>query len=311
VLPLLAGCGAPPDPGRTRPEAVRTTPYEQRDLLLSELELLRVRTIDVGPTGPDPAGPPVLLIPGHTSRIEEYDGLVPRLSQRRRVLVMDFPGSGYSEKPERDYTLAFYEDAALAFLDELGVERFHVAGGSLGGNLALRLAHRVPQRVDRVAAWAPGSAWEAKPWLAAAMRALGGYPLFWPVVRIQSRYWYREEWPGREAALADTFAYYREVLSPGFVRMYFGMAQDQVARSLFELAPAIGRPVWLGWGDQDDGADMGEGVARLQSLLPHSELHVFPGARHSLAAEVPEALSAEIEEFLSRPEADLPWAAGR
>jgi hypothetical protein len=35
---------------------------------------------------------------------------------------------------------------------------------------------------------------------------------------------------------------------------------------------------------------------------------VFPGARHSLAAEVPGALAAAIEEFLTRPEADLPRA---
>jgi hypothetical protein len=85
-------------------------------------------------------------------------------------------------------------------------------------------------------------------------------------VWVQSRYWYGKEWPGREAALADTFAYYREVMGPGFVRMYFEMAADQVERSLFPIAPAIHQPVWLGWGDQDDGADMGAGVAKLAEL---------------------------------------------
>ena len=133
------------------------------------------------------------------------------------------------------------------------------------------------------------------------MRAIRGYPLFWPIVWIQSRYWYGPEWPGRDAALAETFAYYREVMGPGFVRMYFEMAADQVERTLFEMAPQIQQPVWLGWGDQDDGANMGAGVAKLAKLLPHCELQVFPGARHSLAAEVPDALAAAIDEFLTRP----------
>ena len=292
-------CAPPPDADRHRPEAVRTTPFAQQDV---QLLGLRIRTIDEGPRD----APVVVLIPGHTSRIEEYDGLVPILARRHRVLVLDFPGSGYSEKPDREYTLRLYEDTVLALLDELGIERAHLAGGSLGGNLVLRLALRAPERFDRLLPWAPGSAWDASPRIAGAMRAISGYPLFWPIVWVQSRYWYRTDWPGREDALADTFAYYREVMGPGFLRMYFDMAADQVERSLFPLAPRIRQPVWLGWGDQDHGANMGEGVARLAELLPRSELRVFPGARHSLAAEIPDALAAALEEFLLRPEDALP-----
>jgi pimeloyl-ACP methyl ester carboxylesterase len=318
LLSALA-CTTPPDAGRTRPETVRTTPFAQHD---RELLGLRVRLIDEGPyeaskrQGPgggldlDPRAraPVVVLIPGHTSRIEEYDGLVPVLARRHRVLVLDFPGSGYAEKPDRAYSLRLYEDTVLELLDQLGVRRAHLAGGSLGGNLVLRLGRRAPDRFERLLPWAPGSAWEASPRVARAMRSVRSYTAFWPIVWIQSRFWYREDWPGREAALADTFAYYREVMGPGFVRMYFDMAADQVERSLFPIAPEIRQPVWLGWGDQDHGANMGEGVARLAALLPRCELRVFPGARHSLAAEIPDELAAALDEFLSRPESALPGA---
>lgn len=305
-VPLLAALGAlacspPPDAGRSRPEAVRTTPFAQHDRTLLGL---RVRVIDQGPRD----APALVLIPGHTSRIEEYDGLVPRLARRHRVLVLDFPGSGYAEKPDREYTLRLYEDTVLALLDQLRIARAHLAGGSLGGNLVLRLGHRAPERFERLLPWAPGSAWEAQPRTARAMRAIRSYAFFWPTVWIQSRFWYRKDWPGRDAALADTFAYYREVMGPGFVGMYFDMAADQVARSLFPIAPEIRQPVWLGWGDQDHGANMGEGVARLAELLPRCELRVFPGARHSLAAEIPDELAAALDEFLTRPDTGLPPA---
>ncbi|MCX5740364.1 MAG: alpha/beta hydrolase [Proteobacteria bacterium] len=81
------------------------------------------------------------------------------------------------------------------------------------------------------------------------------------------------------------------------------LAADQVERTLFEIAPQIRQPVWLGWGDQDHGANMGAGVAK---LLPRCELRVFPDARHSLAAEVPDALAAAIDDFLTGPAEQLP-----
>jgi pimeloyl-ACP methyl ester carboxylesterase len=278
---------------------VRTTPFTQRDATVLGL---RVRYIDEGPREPRRRDRVILLIPGHTSRVEEYDGLVPVLSRHHRVLVFDYPGTGFAEKPDRGYGLRLYEDATLAFLDAVGVERAVLAGGSLGGNLVLRLGHREPERFPRLVAWAPGSAWEAQPRLGKVMRALGGSVLFWPTVWIQSRFWYGKDWPGRDAALSDTFAYYREVMGPGFVRMYWDMAADQVEQSLFPIAPEIQQPTLLMWGDQDDGANMGAGVARLHDLLPHDELRVFAGARHSLASEIPDALAETIDEFLRRPE---------
>ena len=138
------------------------------------------------------------------------------------------------------------------------------------------------------------------------MRAIRGYPLFWPIVWIQSRYRYGPAWPGRDAELADTFAYYREVMGPGFIRMYFEMAADQVERTLFEIASQIRQPAWLGWCDQDHGANRGAGVAKLAKWLPRCELQVFPGARHSLAAEVPDALASAIDAFLTRLADRLP-----
>lgn len=241
--------------------------------------------------------PPLLVIPGHTARIEGFEVLAPLLAARHRVLVLDLPGSGESEKPVRRYDLRFYEDTLVAFLDHLGVAEAIPVGGSLGGNLVLRLGHRFPSRFPRLALWAPGSAWKAKPALAALTDRLMGRRTFWPVVKVQSRFWYSADFPDRQRELDETFAYYRRVMSPGFVAMYWGMAADQLRHSLFDLAPSISQPTLLMWGDQDDGAGMGRGVARLHELLPDSRLHVFPGRRHSLEAECPGDVAEQVLAF--------------
>ncbi|MCC6641340.1 MAG: alpha/beta hydrolase [Deltaproteobacteria bacterium] len=289
--------------GPARPVTVRGSQLPQRDVTVGGL---RVRIADTGPSTKSDATRTLVILPGHTSRLEGYDSLVRHLLQRHRVLTLDFPGTGYSDKPVRSYSLRFYEDTLIDLLNALSIDEAVLVGGSLGGNLVLRLGHRFPQRFPLLVSWAPASAWRARPRLAAWIRRLGGRALFWPMVRIQSRFWYARDFPGRRAALAETFAYYREVMCPGFVRMYWEIAADQVATSLFGIAPQIAQPVLLLWGDQDDGAGMRAGVAKLRELLPHAELRVFRGVRHSIETEVPDDLARAIDEFVTRPFGRLP-----
>lgn len=294
-----AGSLVPDRPSPPRPIGVSATPFRQRDL---QVNGMRLRYIDEG------QGPPLLLLPGLASRIEELDVLTEPLRADFRVLVFDMPGSGYSDKPDRPYTLEFYEDTALAFLDQMKIRECYVAGGSLGGNLALRLAKRDPERFPRVVAWAPGSSWNARPLVCRFIHAAGGYPIFWPTVRIQSSYWYDPAFPRRDGLLRETFAYYDEVMSPGFMRMYWSLAAQQVGTTLQGLAASVRQPTLLLWGDRDDGGGMAAGVERLSALLPDVRLVVLPGARHSLTAERPRELIGEIVKFL-RPEARDPGSA--
>src|SRR5580698_4723153 len=100
-----------------RPIRVRATKHEQRDATV--LDGVRLRYIDVRPSSE--SGPPLVLLHGIASRIEEYEEIVEHLRARRRILVMDLPGNGYSDKPARPYTLGFLEDAVLGLLDHLDV----------------------------------------------------------------------------------------------------------------------------------------------------------------------------------------------
>jgi 2-hydroxy-6-oxonona-2,4-dienedioate hydrolase len=277
-----------------RPVRVRATKYEQLDAVV--LGDLRLRYIDVRPSRQ--SGPPVVLLHGIASRIEEYEDLVDHLRARKRIIVMDLPGNGYSDKPERPYTLSFLEDAVLALLDQLAVRRADLAGGSLGGHLCLRLGHREPERFRKLVPWAPAGAWEPMRGLG-HVAALWTQRFFWPVVWVQSRFWYHPAWSGRQRALLDAFQHYREVHGPSFVRMYFELIREQITTSLFPIAPGIGQPTLVLWGDQDRVLGMREGVERLVSLLPNGHLRVVQGARHSLANEVPEQVASELDRFLA------------
>ena len=70
----------------------------------------------------------------------DMDDIAAHLAQRYRVICPDTIGRGLSEwspVPEREYCLAFYVRLATAFVDQLGIERFHWLGTSMGGAIGL------------------------------------------------------------------------------------------------------------------------------------------------------------------------------
>jgi 3-oxoadipate enol-lactonase len=108
-----------------------------------------------------------------------WDPQVPALAERFRVVTYDTRGHGDSPAPPGPYTLDDLVDDLVALLDEVGAGRAHVAGLSLGGMTAMRLAAREPDRVDRLALLCTSAKTDPQGFLdrAAAARSGGTAPL--------------------------------------------------------------------------------------------------------------------------------------
>ena len=100
-----------------------------------------------------PADAPVVVLSNSLGATRAmWDPQVPALAERYRVVTYDTRGHGESPAPPGPYSLDDLVDDLVALLDEVGAERAHVAGLSLGGMTAMRLAAREPHLVDRLAA---------------------------------------------------------------------------------------------------------------------------------------------------------------
>jgi len=108
-----------------------------------------------------------------------WEPQVPALAVRYRVVTYDTRGHGDSPAPPGPYSLDDLVDDVIALLDEVGAERAHVAGLSLGGMTAMRLAARNPERVHRLAVLCTSAKPDPQPFLdrAAAVRSGGTAPL--------------------------------------------------------------------------------------------------------------------------------------
>src|SRR5580693_6472715 len=97
-------------------------------------------------------GVPVVMLHGGVpvaSGMANFGHYLPAFAERFRTLVVDQPGYGKSDKPPvQGSYFTFAADALAGLLDELGIDRVHLVGNSLGGGTAVRFALNFAERAN-------------------------------------------------------------------------------------------------------------------------------------------------------------------
>lgn len=196
------------------------------------------------------SGPPVLLLHAYNQNSSinwRRFGIVEEVVKSRRVICMDLRGHGLSQKlyrPEQ-YGAALADDAAR-LLDHLGISKARVAGFSLGGLVALKLAERHPERVERLVLCASGTFHiePRKPPAAAHLSSRGQRFLYW-LTDIDYRCM-QACWLGYHGLSSD---HARLAKYDGPVNVLMG-DQDTMVTSLDEMRQAFGHidiKMYAGW----------------------------------------------------------------
>jgi pimeloyl-ACP methyl ester carboxylesterase len=247
----------------------------------------------------DPAGPPVVLIHGYTDSARDWVPLVPYLSPRLRLILVDIRGHGGSDKPECCYTrLDFAYDVKL-LLDALHVARADVIGHSLGSIIAQTFAEYWPGRTRRVVLISstggprPGSP-PAKPKFdyAAEIRKLK------EPIDPDSPFMI-EWWSSPTAVDEDFIRRQRRDAAAIPLRVWLAVLdQGTVYSDLQRTLSMLKAPTLLVWGSRDPIMDE-EARATLRQGLPHAQVKVFEGLGHNPFWEDPQACADLIDAFLA------------
>jgi len=92
-------------------------------------------------------GEPLLLIPGLGLDHTYYSQGEPLLREHFETISVDPRGIGQSSKDDVEYTAELWADDFAALLTEIGVEKAHILGSSLGGTIALAMGVNHPEKV--------------------------------------------------------------------------------------------------------------------------------------------------------------------
>lgn len=246
-------------------------------------------------------GSPIVLIHCFTCAIDWWDGVIPRLAQRHRVVAVDLLGHGGSEKPSSGYTIENQADLVAGVLGRLDVRDATVVGHSLGGTVATALAERSPALVDRVAIVDSEAEHEEGDLGLLAKLA------FAPVVgdalwRVKLDFTVRQ---GLEVAFAPGFEV-PDAFVEDLDRMTYSAYDDSASESqaysqeagLGERIAASGKPLLAIMGAEEQIIDDPRAaLATYRETVPGAKTVLIEGAGHSPNVETPARTAALILAF--------------
>ncbi len=92
-------------------------------------------------------GVPLVLLHGFPLSSQMWGGVLPALAEVARVVAVDLRGFGNSDAPAAGYSMDALAGDILGLAEVLGLARFALAGHSMGGYVAFRVAARAPERL--------------------------------------------------------------------------------------------------------------------------------------------------------------------
>jgi 2-hydroxy-6-oxonona-2,4-dienedioate hydrolase len=230
------------------------------------------------------SGPDLVLLHGTGGHLEAYARDIAGLAAGFRVTAYDMVGHGWSDLPDRPYTVDVLCDHLTGLMDALGIDRAHLSGESLGGWVAAWAGAHHPDRAGRLVLNTPGNI-ANKPEVMARLKETTTAAVRDPseaTVRA------RVEWLfHHKEMVTDELVNLRRAVygRPGF-RTAIGntlVLQDPRVRKDFAWDPGwvgkITAPVLLLWTDHDPTGGLDE-AELLLSWLPDARLQVIEDAGH-------------------------------
>lgn len=232
----------------------------------------------------------IVLVHGWSGATSVWRFQVPELAKRARVIALDLPGHGASDKPETAYSMDFFAGAVEAVMLDAGVDRAVLVGHSMGTPVIRRFLHHYPDKTLALVA------------VDGALQNLYSGMLDPLIVQLRQP-GYKDlagkfiasmfPNPGtealRDATLATTLATPQHVL----VGSFEGMRDPEIWKDDPIRVPLLvvnaKSPYWTP-----------EYVAYVRKLAPQVDYRVIEGPGHFLMLEKPQEFNAALLDFLAR-----------
>ena len=194
------------------------------------------------------SGPPVLMLHGFDSSNLEFRRLTPLLKKNNTLIIPDLFGFGFCPRPDHSsygpWSVLSHLDALIKTISK--DEPIGVIGASMGGSVAMELARRYPERINRLLLLAPAG--------------LDGKPMPLPPVLDQLGVWFLG----------------RPVVRRGLCRQAFADPDNSVGEPEIEIASLHLKVP--GWARSLAAFARSGGFAGCGAPLPSQPLHVLWGA---------------------------------
>lgn len=252
----------------------------------------------------------ILLVHGWPTSAYLYRHMMVPLSAHHRVIAIDLPGFGGSDKdPEASFSFRYHANILQAFIDQLGIKKVHLVVHDLGGPIALWWAK---QNQDLIASYVlldtivyPDFSWAVKLFVLMTMTA-------------GVRTWFSSPSGiafAMKLGIRDRNRLTREVLA-GYQVPYTGTADNMGARKALlrsahklhvngfkDIAASLAdirQPTCLVYAEKDRILpEVSQTMKRVAATIPQATTHCIPDCGHFLQEEKPDAVVEILSRFYS------------
>jgi pimeloyl-ACP methyl ester carboxylesterase len=264
------------------------------------------------------AGEPVILIPGSYSTYRAWNRLMPLLASDFRLIALDYVGTGDSDKPLKgfDYTVQEQSDIIAKMVQQMGLDKVNLIGGSYGGAIVFDFAARYPNLVGKIVSIEGGVVKPDK---------MKGDPLEYclkfpiigdifvkvvhsgvlnkPAARAVAGKWYSSMTPADKDEIMEQVS--SNVKSASRVPWYKISLARKTSNDLEEEAKSIKTPILYLYGTKSDFKEihLEKNIKFLTTYLPHTWIEAVEGGIHDLAMQKPAEVADMILEFLRNKKA--------
>jgi pimeloyl-ACP methyl ester carboxylesterase len=236
----------------------------------------------------------IVFIHGWACNLGFWREQVAALADKARLILIDLPGHGQSDKPQANYTMDFFAEAVLAMLREAKVDKAIFIGHSMGAAVLCRVHHHTPEKVaalvsvDGLLCRLSGTPEEGR-------ALVGGFAL--PHYREHAQGFISTFFPvpGTEAlrdhVMSEMLGTPQHVMLGAMLAMMSPEQPDWILKKV--NAPVIvinARTPWWNNGYEN----------YVRSLSPQSDYFIMDGAGHFLMLEKPAEFSAILVEKLRK-----------
>ncbi len=259
------------------------------------------------------AGPVLFLLHGSFASLHTWDLWEQEISKNFKTISLDFPGHGLTGPVASEkYSTDDYEKLVMALADTLKIDTFYVAGNSMGGQVAWKMALHHSERVKKLILVDAAGFWkistdsaskkQSRPFI---FKLLQNDFVANSMIRITPRFLFKMN-------LNQVYGDPSKVKEEDVDRFYDLMLREgnrsstiarlrQPGKDLQDSIRFINTPTLIIWGEQDAWIPVANAY-RFNQEIQHTELKVFKGAGHVPMEEIPiETVSAALQFLQDKP----------
>jgi pimeloyl-ACP methyl ester carboxylesterase len=236
----------------------------------------------------------IVFIHGWSCNLGFWREQISALADKERLILIDLPGHGQSDKPQANYTMDFFAEAVLAVLRDAKVDKAIFIGHSMGGAVIARVHHHAPEKVaalvsvDGLLCRLSGTPEEGRALVGGFAsphyreHAAGFISTLFPVPGTEAL---------RDRMTSEMLATPQHVMLGGILAMLSPDQPDWILQKVNAPVIVINAPTpW--WNDAYENY--------VRSLSPHSDYFIMEGVGHFLMLEKPAEFNALLAQKLGK-----------